>query len=415
MRTFKKFIAIILAFAIGFSVMIPSASASTESTTEPSTEVSAEVSTETENSPKNFEDYMEILKDGGYPSLSTRTYLKITKFFNTIFRFITGRGFVKRENFNFTADALLTEISTGIANESGFDIILLAGSLPETNRYAEFVTKTFKLDTTAIRDKFYELRFAEDDKGNTVMACVYYFLGLYFSVIEECHAYCEPMEGKENKYEVCFKIILQDGTYERISTGVVVDTETNEVTGKGSKGMAGIGYSFSYEELLVYTHVNVWMRDFGFTFLYDLFSYTTPFFFYDTRRIKFDYADKEWMIQVWKGNYLVSNGAEIGIYTREPGSIGTYYDCANDEQMMNMSMKLYHKDDLLFERPEQLHWWLTGFQLSDVLYPARNLTLDFTIEMQSEEMLKAFCKAIDNHYRHDIKYTVDGLKVNVIW
>ena len=121
------------------------------------------------------------------------------------------------------------------------------------------------------------------------------------------------------------------------------------------------------------------------------------------------------MIQIWKGNYVVSNGAEVGIYTREPGSFGSYYNCANDEQMMNMSMKLYHGEELILERSEQLHWWLTGFKVTDILYPARSQTLDFTIEMKDEAMLEAFCNAIDNHYRHDMKYTVDGLKVNVIW
>jgi len=187
------------------------------------------------------------------------------------------------------------------------------------------------------------------------------------------------------------------------------------VTGKDGGSILGIGFEFSYEELLLYAQTNVWMRDFGFTVLYDLFCYTTPFFFYNTRRIKFDYNGLEWMVQIWKGNYLVSNGAEVGIYNRQPGSFGTYYDCANDEQMLNMSMKLYHGDDLILERPEQLHWWITGFKISDTLYPARHLTLDFTIEMPDEEMLAAFCEAVDNHYRNDMTYTVDGLKVNVIW
>ena len=121
------------------------------------------------------------------------------------------------------------------------------------------------------------------------------------------------------------------------------------------------------------------------------------------------------MIQIWKGNYLVSNGAEIGIYSRESYRAGSFYDCATDEQMMKMSMELYHGDDLLFSRPETLHWWMTGFRISDTLYPASSMTLRFTIEMQSEEMLKAFCNAIDKHYKKDIFYTVDGLTVSVTW
>ena len=395
MRTFKKIIAIILTLAIGFSVSAPSANAF--------------IST-----PENFDEYREILEDGGYPALSTEQFMEIVKAFNTAFRFLTGRGFIEQEHFNFTADALLTEICDGVADKSGFDILMMVTRLPETKQYAEFVTETFRIDTTAIRNRFYELRYEQDAQGNWVMASVYYFLGMYFSVIEECNAYCVPLE-EENCYEIYLKIVVKDGTEETIATGVAVNTETNEVYGKDGKGIVATGYNFDYEELLLYAQVNAWMRDFGFTFLYDLFCYTTPFFFYDTRRIKFDYDGMEWMIQVWKGNYLVSNGAEVGIYNREPGSIGTYYDCATDEQMMDMSMKLYHGDDLLFERPEQLHWWITGFQISDRLYPANKLTLDFTVEMQSEEMLNAFCEAIDNHYRHDMEYTVDGLTVNVVW
>lgn len=397
MKITKKIIALVLTLAIGFSVCVPAANAADNT------------------APQNFEDYSQILADKGYPALSSKQFVEITKAFNFIVRFFTGRGLVEQEYFNVTADAIITEICNDVASDSGFDILMLVSQFPESNQYAEFVTETFQLDTTEIRNKFYELRFAEDAKGNKPMACVYYFLGLYFSVIEECHAYCEPLEGRENEYEVCLKIILKDGTYERVGTGVVINTETGMVTGKDGGSILGIGFEFSYEELLLYAQTNVWMRDYGFTVLYDLFCYTTPFFFYNTRRIKFDYDGLEWMVQIWKGNYLVSNGAEVGLYNRQPGSFGTYYDCANDEQMLNMSMKLYHGDELILERPEQLHWWVTGFKISDTLYPARHLTLDFTIEMPDEEMLAAFCDAIDNHYRNDMSYTVDGLKVNVIW
>ena len=41
--------------------------------------------------------------------------------------------------------------------------------------------------------------------------------------------------------------------------------------------------------------------------------------------------------------------------------------------------------------------------------------MKFTIEMPDKEMLEAFTGAIDNHFKHDVAYTVDGLKVNVIW
>ncbi len=393
----KKITAVLLVSVMCFSVTAPAATALVW-----------------ENGPQNFDEYRDILENGGIPTLKTKQFYDVLNAIEKVFRLLTGKGFTTGDRFNFVMDEMLAELCGDIADETGFDVALVGSNLPYVNGLADFVVGTFNVDTTVLREKIYELRYQKDAEGEWVMAGLYYFLGMYFSVIEECKAYCVPTE-EENCYEIYLQITLGDGTVENIGTGMLINTETETLYGRDNNGFLGIGFNFDYGELLVYTMVNVWMRDFGFTVLYDLFSYTTPIFFYNTRRIKFDYDGLEWMIQIWKGNYVVSNGAEVGIYTREPGSIGTYYNCANDEQMMNMSMKLYHGDELIFERPEQLHWWLTGFKISDVFYPSWTQTLDFTIEMKDEAMLEAFCEAIDNHYRHDMTYTVDGLKVNVIW
>lgn len=396
-KTIKKITAIMLVLAMCFSVMAPSAFASDKN-----------------DGPQNFEEYREILESGGFPAISSKQFIDTVHAIKKVYYLLTFRGFKEDEHFNFVMDEMLLEICDGVAQKSGFDVALVGSNLPGINGLAEFVVSTFNVDTAALREELYELRFEKDAEGDHLMGSLYYFLGMYFSIIEECKAYCVPIE-EENCYEVHLKITMSDGGIEDIGTGMLINTETGTLYGRDGNGFLGLGFNFDYEELLVYTMVNVWMRDFGFMVFYDLFSYTTPLFFYHTRRIKFDYDGLEWMVQIWKGNYIVSNGAEVGIYTREPGSFGTYYNCANDEQMMNMSMKLYHGDDLILERTEQLHWWLTGFKVSNVLYPASSQTLDFTIEMKDEAMLEAFCEAIDNHYRHDMSYTVDGLKVNVIW
>ena len=392
MKTFKKITALVLTLVIGFSVCIPFAKAE-------------------ESEPKNFKEYREYLEAEGYPAISTEQFGKGMK----ALRFFSGRGFTEPKYFSFKADELATELCDYILAESGLDIVKICTTMPESSSSIAFVMDTFRIDTVALRNEILKMREEQIAKGNPKVGSLLRFFAAFLSVITECEAYCVPFEGSKDCYEIRIKVKLRDGAEDDVSSEIIINTKTGLVYSKDGDGILSTGYNFDASQMLVYTLVDVWMRDFGFTFLYDLFSYTTPFFFYETRRIKFDYDGLEWMVQMWKGNYLVSNGAEIGIYTRKPGSIGTYYDCANDEQMMNMSMKLYHGKDLLFERPEQLHWWLTGFQIDDRLYPAETLKLDYTIEMKDKEMLNAFCKAIDKHYRNDIKYSVDGLTVNVIW
>ena len=98
------------------------------------------------------------------------------------------------------------------------------------------------------------------------------------------------------------------------------------------------------------------------------------------------------MIQVWKGTYFyVTNGAEIGIYNRVPGEeMGTFYNCANDEQMMEMQMKLSYGDKVLINTKPQVHWWLTGFHLSGVVYEPASLTMEYSIKFPNATMMKAF-------------------------
>ena len=391
----ERLTAVILTLAICFSLAAPAANAV--------------------NIPKNFDDYREMINSYSFNAMSTKTFFDILDAADKVIRFLTFRGFSERDYFDLKTDKIINDLCNEVSEKTPLDLLMVVDHFPESRGFAEFVVGTFKVDTAALRNRLYELRFQEDAKGNKPMAILYYFLGAYFSIIDECEAYCVPHCDEKGCYEVWLKLRLRDGTIEKTGTGVLVNTETGLASGVDGNGILGSGYMFSLEDLVLYTQINVWMRDFGFCFFYDLFSYTTPFFFYETRRIKFNYDGLEWMVQVWKGNYLISNGAEIGIYTREKGSLGTYYDCATDEQMMNMSMKLYHGDDLLFERPLQRHWWLTGFQLSNVLYPSFTQTVDFTIELKDEEMRDAFCKAVEKHYMRDMEYTVDGLTVNVIW
>jgi len=119
------------------------------------------------------------------------------------------------------------------------------------------------------------------------------------------------------------------------------------------------------------------------------------------------------MIQIWKGNYFVANGGEVGLYCRTPDKKGTFYECVDDSRMLPMTMEISHGDDVLVKKDREIHWWINGFNLSGKLYAPESLTMSFSIEMPDSEMLKAFTESMDKY--DDVSYTAENLTVNVIW
>ena len=141
-----------------------------------------------------------------------------------------------------------------------------------------------------------------------------------------------------------------------------------------------------------------WQRTWGFTEVYDFFS-PIIWLFYDTQRLYFDYDFKQWMIQLWKGQYGITSGAEIGVYNRPLNlenaldSDQTFYECVSDEDCLPMSFDLYKNDELFFSRQEDAHWWLTGFRPLTVTWP-HELRMEATITMKTKTMALAFGAAL---------------------
>ena len=137
--------------------------------------------------------------------------------------------------------------------------------------------------------------------------------------------------------------------------------------------------------------------------------------FYNTQRYKFDYEGKNWMIQVWKGQYGITSGAEIGVYTKSPKNPVEFYACASDEDCLKMSFDLYKKGELFFHREDESHWWLTGFSPLTAT-SASDFEMRASITCKSEEMAKAFAGGLeDNGYVLGQNYWVDGAVVRFNW
>ncbi len=211
------------------------------------------------------------------------------------------------------------------------------------------------------------------------------------------------------------------------STTAVIPT-TKELTGNEtpeelinsaavfSKGF--LGYKYDPEENVYYTNKDPWQRNFGFNELYDVGA-SFIVFYYDTMRCKFNYANKDWLIQFWKGQYgFVFVGAEIGVYNKPTSRKVEHYDCASDEDSLKMSMTCYRKGKEIFSRQYATYWWCTGFVPGklDKFSDRSELKVQARITLKDARMLLSFCGALEeNGLKLNKNYTTDGLDVFVTW
>ena len=174
------------------------------------------------------------------------------------------------------------------------------------------------------------------------------------------------------------------------------------------------GFDYDPGQDIIYSRMDALQRKFGYAYGYDNAALAMSAVI-DCEPIFFDYAGKHWMIELWKGQYGLEAGCEIGVYTRKIGdSSGIYplldgtlgrrpgdgaashnlfYDCAADGDRLKLSLTLYRDGRALFTRGPELHWWLTGFKWG-VLARPEQLTVDIGIEFPDAGMRDAFAGAL---------------------
>ncbi len=161
-----------------------------------------------------------------------------------------------------------------------------------------------------------------------------------------------------------------------------------------------LSYQYSYEDDYYYTNdKQAWQYNFGFGKIYDIVS---PYILleYDYVRVFFTYEDKDWMLQMWKGQYgLIFYGGEVGIYNRPHSEDGindwTFFNCPAEEDWLGMEMTLWHEErdgswTREFTRDYDKYWWCTGFKNGHIRQqePADELRLTGRITFKDEEMAK---------------------------
>lgn len=160
--------------------------------------------------------------------------------------------------------------------------------------------------------------------------------------------------------------------------------------------MQPFGFLSCPQQNIITSDIDSWQRTFGYTRLFD---YSAPHFkmVFDCEPVYFDYDNRTWLIEFWKGQYGISCGAEIGIYRADtilsPDRLtNARFESISNSLMLPLSMQLFYQGRPLF-CIAQTHWWLTGFRPGFFAYP-QDLSLRISITFLDREMADSFADAL---------------------
>lgn len=184
-----------------------------------------------------------------------------------------------------------------------------------------------------------------------------------------------------------------------------------------NKDLEPFGFAYEPNEDLFYSILNGWQRKFGYCRLYDEACAAFSMII-DCEPIYFEYNDRKWLIEFWKGQYGMTTGCEVGIYYTKgpalniPGIFnGTFYKAVKDEDRINMSFALRKNGNLLLTRTAY-HWWITAFKLGEFTWPDE-LSMDIIIDLYDTRMAYAFAEALMKSGYTDEEFGLRGRRVYI--
>ena len=175
------------------------------------------------------------------------------------------------------------------------------------------------------------------------------------------------------------------------------------------------GYCYDSSQDVFSTLVDSPQRGFGYTAAFDRYASLFGMVF-DCIPIYFDYEERTWLIELWKGQYGINLGCEIGIYKADAliPSIHrrtTLFHSAEDREMLPMTVCLYRHDDRISHLCKK-HWWLTVFHMGAFSQPGE-LSMQVRIAFPNTEMRDAFTNALADQTK--MSYKVFGLQVCLLF
>lgn len=172
------------------------------------------------------------------------------------------------------------------------------------------------------------------------------------------------------------------------------------------------GYRYDPCQDVFHTTLDAWQRGFGYQHSYDcLAPYLNMVF--DCEPVYFDCDGKTWLLELWKGQYGIASGAEIGIYCADKivsrsEQNRTLFHAAPDFELPVFSLTLRRTDGADsgeiadFSMP---HWWLAAFSVGMFSKPEQ-LCADVCINFPNFRMTYAFADELIR-----LGYSADELQV----
>lgn len=160
--------------------------------------------------------------------------------------------------------------------------------------------------------------------------------------------------------------------------------------------LASFGFAYDEENDAICSGMYPWQRETGYCKAYDEGA-ASMYMIFDCEPIYFDYGGARYLLELWKGQYGCTTGAEIGFYVnreedREKAPDRLFYECVSDEERIPMRFALYRNGEKILERGE-VHWWLTGFQVGMYSEP-EDLVMEIGLAFPNAMLCSAFLEGL---------------------
>lgn len=177
------------------------------------------------------------------------------------------------------------------------------------------------------------------------------------------------------------------------------------------------GYCYDGSQDIISSRNDAWQRSAGYTALFDR---AAPLFnmVFNYLPVYFVHGNRTWLIELWKGQYGINTGAEVGVYyadriLTEHELPTAHFQTVEDDDMLPISFFL-SKEEHLLSRVAKKTWWLTVFCMGRFSKPSQ-LFLNVSICFPDCDMMYSFLNALQQTGFPKESIQVCGPKVSFLF